>query len=259
MLHLIFLIAIILTIPQTKIKKTSGEILTRLVSPEEVFRYQPIVPELFNRKNMTETKNFPDIKDHEKRVSSLKKNGIKEDKRTEIGSSQISPKVSDNETESNRISGLPVIPKTQDRGQVKEPSLREKLFDKGVIGDIAKRESKKEEIEKQKTFTFDVSEYKFLVYNRRLKERIESIWVYPPTAASRGIYGDLLIKFTIKKNGNLGEIELVRTSGHKELDDAAIKALKDGAPYWPLPDEWEMDSYTILGHFVYTIYGYYIR
>jgi periplasmic protein TonB len=143
-----------------------------------------------------------------------------------------------------------------------QPSFREKIFDKSVIGDLAKRGSEKEEKEnkgKDKAFSFDTDEFKFLIYNRRLKERIENIWVYPPEAAAKGIYGDLIIRFTIKKNGQLGSVELVRTSGHKSLDDAAMKALKDGAPYWPLPKEWNLEGYTIEGHFIYTIYGYYIR
>ncbi|MEW6584776.1 MAG: TonB family protein [Nitrospirota bacterium] len=140
------------------------------------------------------------------------------------------------------------------------PSLKDRLFDRGVINEMAKRDLEKEEKEiKDKTFTFDTKDFKFLIYNQRLKERIESIWSYPPDAAERGIYGDLVIRFTIKKNGRLGSVELVRTSGHKSLDDAAMKALRDGTPYWPLPDEWGMDAYTIEGHFVYSLYGYYVR
>lgn len=141
-----------------------------------------------------------------------------------------------------------------------ERSLREKLFDTGVIDHLAKKEKDQGETEnKDRSFTLDTTEYKFLLYNKKLKERIESIWVYPPDAAAQGIYGDLVIRFTIKKNGRLGAIELVRTSGHKSLDDAAMKALKDGEPYWPLPDNWAMDAYTIQGHFVYTLYGFYVR
>jgi protein TonB len=136
--------------------------------------------------------------------------------------------------------------------------MREKLFDRGVISEFAKRAPPEDE-KKKKIFTFDTSEYRFLLYNRRLKEKIESVWKYPPEEAAQGIYGDLVIRFVIKKNGRIGDIELVRTSGHKKLDDAAIQALKEGEPYWPLPDEWGMKTYAIVGHFVYTIYGYHIR
>jgi protein TonB len=140
-------------------------------------------------------------------------------------------------------------------------SVREKLFDKDIIGDIAKKDFDKfdEKADTDNSITFDTKEYRYAGYLKKLKERIQGIWVYPPEASARGIYGDLRIRFTIKKNGKLGEIELVRTSGYKMLDDAAMKALKNGEPYWPLPDDWGVESYTIVGHFVYYIYGFYIR
>jgi protein TonB len=137
-------------------------------------------------------------------------------------------------------------------------NFKEKFFDKDVIGQLAKR-YKDEPDRKDSSITFDTKEFKYYGYLQRLKEKIESIWRYPPEAAEKGIYGDLYIRFTIKKNGRLGAVELLRTSGHKSLDDAAIKALKDAEPYWPLPDEWGKDGFTITGHFIYSIYGTYIR
>lgn len=135
------------------------------------------------------------------------------------------------------------------------------LLDKGVTDSIAKRDSGKagQGARKGEAFTFDTKEYRFAGYMNRLRDKIESIWTYPHEAAERGIYGDLKIRFTIRKNGRLENIELVRTSGFKMLDDAAMKALKDGEPYWPLPDEWGMERYTIEGHFIYSLYGYYLR
>jgi protein TonB len=138
---------------------------------------------------------------------------------------------------------------------------RNELLDRGVTEEIARKGSGSPgtEGEKDNPVTFDTREYRFAGYMTKLKEKIESIWVYPPEAAQRGIYGDLKIQFTINKDGSLGEVRLIRTSGYKMLDDAAIKALRDGQPYWPLPDSWHMKSYTILGHFVYSLYGYELR
>lgn len=137
---------------------------------------------------------------------------------------------------------------------------REKLFDRAVTEEIARRgDSARGRGKKDDAVTLDTNEYRFMGYNRLLKGKIESIWAYPPEALAKNIYGDLKIRFTIKKNGRLGALELVRTSGYKMLDDAALRALKDGEPYWPLPDEWGMDSYTVLGHFVYSMYGSYLR
>ena len=135
--------------------------------------------------------------------------------------------------------------------------LKEKLFDSSVIGKLAQKE--KENTKPDSNITFDTKEYKYYGYMQRLKEKIEEIWKYPPDAAEKGLYGDLYIRFTIKKNGQLGAVELLRTSGHPSLDNAAMKALKDAEPYWPLPDEWGKDGFTITGHFIYTLHGAYIR
>lgn len=136
-------------------------------------------------------------------------------------------------------------------------SFRERFFDKDVIGKLAQKS--KGNTKPESGITFDIKEFKYYGYMQMLKEKIEGIWRYPSDAAEKGIYGDLYIRFTIKKDGKLGAVELIRTSGHKILDDAAIKALKDAEPYWPLPEEWGRDGFTITGHFVYSIYGTYIR
>jgi protein TonB len=128
-----------------------------------------------------------------------------------------------------------------------------------VIGKIVQKGMEGKKGSPDNPITFNTKEYEYSGYMTQLRQKIESIWVYPPEAAEKGIYGDLKIRFTIKKNGRLGAVELVRTSGYKMLDDAALKALKDGEPYWPLPDSWHRNSYTIEGHFVYLYGGYYLR
>lgn len=120
--------------------------------------------------------------------------------------------------------------------------------------------AKKTEDQKEKSsISFDVKGFKYDGYMMRLKDKIEGIWQYPSDAAMRGIYGDLYLSFTIKKNGSLSKVELVRTSGYRSLDEAAMKALKDAAPYWPLPEDWKEEELTVKGHFIYSIYGVYVR
>jgi len=148
------------------------------------------------------------------------------------------------------------LPGPGDLSKPRTPSLKEKLFDQEVIGKIAK---KAEEKKKDSAITFDTSEFRYHTYMARLKDKIESVWQYPPDAAARGLQGDLRIRFTIKKNGMLGDIEIERGSGHQSLDNAALKALRDAQPYWPLPDEWGKDSFTISGNFYYRMYGSFIR
>ena len=253
--HILVFAALLFLIPAEQAKKSGGDFITRLVSPDEMSSPVPAPA----------TRSSPGIPRRTAPVAPAPSPGIRDEGRTGDDRESRSAQAAPPSFSSGRETGQ--IPQKETTGQKGIPApdthgipLREQLFDKGIIGDLAKREVEKREKEKKDTtFSFDAREYRFLLYNRRLKERIESIWVYPPDAAARGIYGDLILRFTIKKDGKIGAVELVRTSGHKNLDDSAMRALKDGSPYWPLPDEWGIDSYTIEGHFVYTIYGYYIR
>lgn len=134
------------------------------------------------------------------------------------------------------------------------------IFDREVIGEIAKRENKGgAKVESSKGLSFSTREFDDWGYLQRLKEKIERVWQYPPQAAERGIYGDLYIKFTIDKNGKLTSVELLRTSGYRLLDDAALRAIKEAEPFWPLPKDYEKESLTITGHFIYILRGFYLR
>lgn len=247
--HTLIIFAVMFFMPITKEKKMGEEFFARLVSPDEFFAKVPFVPAIHKVRptHNVQPRTFipwssPSLTAEEG-----------------IPSSQFS---SQPDSPNQRIEGRSESKVTPQRpevlSEVPEPSLREKLFDRSIIGELAKREIEKEE-KGEKTLGFDVKDLRYLGYLQRLKERIEHIWIYPPEAAAKRIYGDLVIEFTIKKNGSLGAVELIRTSGHKNLDDAAMKALRDAEPFWPLPKEWGMEAYSIVGHFFYTIYGYYIR
>ncbi len=149
-------------------------------------------------------------------------------------------------TLSDRGRGLPSEPE----GLPLKPKPH--LFDKETIEKFAKKAPEEKEL------TFDTREFRHRGYLRMLKEKIESVWRYPTEAARRGISGDLYIRFSIKRDGRLGGVELLRTSGHKDLDEAAMKALRDAEPYWPLPQDWDKEDIEITGHFIYLLGRYYI-
>jgi protein TonB len=131
------------------------------------------------------------------------------------------------------------------------------LFDKETIEKYA-RKKPAENQGKGKGLTFQAPELKHRGYMRMLKDKIERVWRYPEQAARRGNTGDLYIAFTIQRDGKLGEKKLIRTSGHRDLDEAALEAIENAAPFWPLPDDWEGEALTINGHFIYFIGGAYV-
>ena len=124
------------------------------------------------------------------------------------------------------------------------------LFDQNTIEKYARKNTPPVE----KGLTFEAPEFKHRGYMRLLKERIEDTWKYPREAAERGISGDLYIKFTIRKNGRLEEVKLLRTSGYQDLDEAALEAVKKIFPFFPLPLDYDKETLPITGHFIY-IYG----
>ena len=107
--------------------------------------------------------------------------------------------------------------------------------------------------------TLNTNEFKFISYNRWLTLKVESILKYPELAAISGIQGTLYIKFDILKDGSLGSLELLKSSGYKILDDEALRAIRASAPFQPLPDEWRMDRYPIRAAVLFYLNAAYIR
>ncbi len=107
--------------------------------------------------------------------------------------------------------------------------------------------------------TLDTDEFKFMSYNRWLQIKVESVLRYPDLAAESGYQGSLYIKFDILKDGTLGDVEVLKTSGYKILDDEAVRAIRASAPFQPLPDTWDMDRYSIRAAVVFYLGVGYIR
>ena len=107
--------------------------------------------------------------------------------------------------------------------------------------------------------TLDTDEFKFISYNRWLKIKVESVLKYPELAAISGYQGTLFIKFDIMKDGSLGGLEILKSSGYKILDDEALRSIRLSAPFQPLPDDWNMERYSIRAAVIFYLGEGYIR
>lgn len=99
--------------------------------------------------------------------------------------------------------------------------------------------------------SLDTKESKYAAYFARIKHQIEQVWNYPDEAKRRGIGGELSLRFQIAKDGKLMNVWLMDKSGSHLLDDAALSAIKNAAPYYPFPVTIERESISILVTFVY--------
>ena len=87
-------------------------------------------------------------------------------------------------------------------------------------------------------------EYRFAQYvdNWRLKiERIGNL-NYPAEAKARKIYGRLQLTVAIKADGEIEGVEINRSSGHKILDQAALRIVRLAAPFEPFPANIRQDT-----------------
>ncbi|MGD9953915.1 MAG: energy transducer TonB [Burkholderiales bacterium] len=88
------------------------------------------------------------------------------------------------------------------------------------------------------------SEYRFAVYvdNWRLKiERIGNL-NYPEEARRRKLYGSLQLTVGVKTDGEVESVEINRSSGHKVLDQAAIRIVRLASPFDRFPDAIRSDT-----------------
>ena len=88
------------------------------------------------------------------------------------------------------------------------------------------------------------SEYRFAVYVDNWRQKIERIGNlnYPDEARSRRLYGSLQLTVAIKKDGEVESVEVNRSSGHKVLDQAAIRIVRLASPFDRFPDNIRRDT-----------------
>ncbi|MCY4472845.1 MAG: energy transducer TonB [Kistimonas sp.] len=67
---------------------------------------------------------------------------------------------------------------------------------------------------------------------------------YPARAREKRIYGELRLAVQIRRNGSLEKVEIVHSSGHKVLDDAALRIVRLAAPFASFPPE--LQSYDMI-------------
>lgn len=87
-------------------------------------------------------------------------------------------------------------------------------------------------------------EYRDAAYLDAWRAKIERIGNlnYPEEAKRRNISGSLLLDVAINADGSLNSLTLLRSSGSKVLDDAAMRIVKLAAPFAQFPDELRSDT-----------------
>jgi len=87
-------------------------------------------------------------------------------------------------------------------------------------------------------------EFKYANYMNDWVNKVERVGNlnYPDEARRRGLSGSLLLDVALNPDGSIYNITILRPSGHKVLDDAAINIVRLAAPFPPLPDDIRRDT-----------------
>jgi len=106
-------------------------------------------------------------------------------------------------------------------------------------GEIAKTADEYNKRPRKKFVGARTEEYGLASYLDAWKQKIERIGTlnYPPEARGK-LYGAVVIFVELRaEDGSLYSAEISRSSGHKILDQAALRILRMSAPFGPIPQE----------------------
>jgi len=88
------------------------------------------------------------------------------------------------------------------------------------------------------------AEYRFAQYVDNWRRKIERIGNlnYPAEAKANRIYGSLQLTVAIKADGEVESVEINKSSGHKVLDQAAVRIVRLAAPFDRFPQNIRADT-----------------
>lgn len=88
-------------------------------------------------------------------------------------------------------------------------------------------------------------------YMRNVQSRIKANW--QPPKGYEALSATALFK--VYKDGNIGDVQIIKSSGLKEFDEKAITAIQLTSPFRPLPKEYTQNSVNIQFTFDYKVFS----
>ena len=108
-----------------------------------------------------------------------------------------------------------------------------------LSAEIRQKQQAYAKMPREKYITANTRESLYAAYQDAWRQKVERIGNlnYPDQAKNQNLSGSLLLDVAINPDGSLKNIRVERSSGHKVLDDGAIRIVRMAAPFAPLPPE----------------------
>ncbi|GAB4345903.1 MAG: energy transducer TonB [Gammaproteobacteria bacterium] len=115
--------------------------------------------------------------------------------------------------------------------------IRQSLEMASLSAEINRDLSNRAERPRQKFISASTREYKYAAYEEAWRLKVERIGNlnYPEEAKRRNLSGALMLDVALNPDGSIHSIRILRSSGHKLLDDAAQRIVHLAAPFAPFP------------------------
>ena len=81
----------------------------------------------------------------------------------------------------------------------------------------------------------DTKNLRYFSYFARVQRSIDQSYYYPREGASELQSGVVSISFEINRDGNLGKLKVIGSSGKEILDEAAVTIIQNAAPFSKIP------------------------
>jgi protein TonB len=106
-----------------------------------------------------------------------------------------------------------------------------------LSAEIRQKQQAYAQMPREKYISANTRQSIYAAYQDGWRQKVERIGNlnYPDQAKQHNLSGSLLLDVAIKPDGSLASVKLLRSSGHKVLDDGAIRIVRMAAPFAPLP------------------------
>jgi protein TonB len=113
-----------------------------------------------------------------------------------------------------------------------------------LTAEIDRRSQTTSTSSRRRSINASTREYRFAAYLEAWREKVERVGNlnYPDEAKRRKLYGDLILHVSVRADGSIENVRVVRSSGQKVLDDAAVRIVRLASPYAPFPPDIRKDT-----------------
>ena len=115
--------------------------------------------------------------------------------------------------------------------------MRQSLDMASLQPELSRQRQWQSKLPRREFISANTKEYEFASYMSAWVSKVERVgnMNYPSDLRRKKLHGDLVLTVGINQNGTVESVDIMRSSGIREIDQAAVNIVQLAAPYSPLP------------------------